>query len=245
MTKQTTQMPTKHIFENMCIDWNPILSCTTISAMIKAVESQAKTTEAKKRADFTHYKDYAEGDWAPKYFGAFIEWYAEQFLNHFGYAYNIHTVQMFEREGSTYEDLGTDGMGKTMRDEKIKGSAVYPRKDAGVYIQVKGALDSSRDHTANDGTRLPNFVMNAMSDAIRQGVAYSSRYIIFTTAKGVHYTLNKMWNNQVTVIGFNDINKLTKHNTQFVNVLRSKVGLPLLALVPKKKDQEALCNMAV
>lgn len=235
----------KHIFENVCLDFAPILAIPNIKNMLKEVEKQAKTEEAKKRTDFPHYKDYGQDEWSPVYFGLFVEWFAEQFLNHFGHVYNIFNVHMMNVEGDVSEDLGVDGMGLTMNDKDVRGSAVKAPRHGDVYIQVKGTLNFQKKHTPNDGSRLPNFTTNAMSSAIISGKAYQSRYILFTTADGIHYTLKKMWNGMVEVIGIDQIQKLVNNNIQFLNILRTKVGLPELDIPLLSMDPEAVYNIGL
>ena len=215
-----------HKFSEICVDFDAILQEPDIRKMIKIVLKQAKTEEAKKRTDLANYKDYNEKEGSPKYFGMFVEWYAQHFLNHFGHVFNIGNVQMAEHAGGTDEDYGIDGMGTTVYTRTIKGTNRKAEAGAKVYLQVKGTDNHNKEHYANDGSRLPNFTTHAMSSAIKAGTAYKSRYILFTTAKGVYYTLDKMWNGMVEVVAIKEINKLAKGNMVFLNTLRMSVGLP-------------------
>lgn len=235
---------TKHIFENMCIDFAPLLASPSISKMLKAAEKQAKTTEAKKRADFANYKDYEPGQWSPMYFGMFFEWFAAQYLSYFGHFYNLHCVVPLQQEGSAVEDLGTDIMSKSIADRSRNKTARCVRAGAPGFVQAKGVLDPTKELMTNDGSRISNFVMNALSTAVTQGHAYTARFILITTAKGIHYKLNKASNGVIEVIGFAEINKHTKNNIDFLNVLREKVGLPALPVAEPPLDVEAAYNMA-
>lgn len=236
----------KHIFENICINFEEILQEPNIRKMLKAVQNQAKTEEAKKRTDLTHYKDYGEDEWSPIYFGLFVEWFAEHFLNHFGHLFNVTNVKMNNAEGSAIEDLGVDGVGMTMNKKKhpVAGSIVSQPGNA-VYIQVKGTLNFNKEHKANDGSRLPNFATHAMSTAIKNGTAYQTRYILFTTAKGVHYVLEKMWNGLVEVIAIEQIIKLANNNQYFLNILRERVGLTPLEFQMPPIDPEAQYHISL
>lgn len=233
----------KHIFNNVCIDFDALLATTDIKKMFKVAAEQAKTEEAKKRTDFANYKDYGQDEWSPMYFGLFVEWFAEHFLNHFGHMWNICDVQLFNHEGDATEDLGVDGMAKTQQKRKAKGTRCEAPQFGDVYIQVKGTLNYFKEHKANDGSRLPNFTTNAMSSAIMLGRAYQSRYMLFTTASGVHYTLQKMWNDMVEVISIKEINKFANGNVVFLNLLRKSVGLDPIEFSQLPMDSEAAYNV--
>lgn len=239
-------MTTKHIFENVCIDFNEILKDTDFKRMIRVVAKQSKTTEAKLRTDLGNYKNYGEDENSPMYFGLFAEWYAQEFLNYFGSlpCFNIANVQMYNAVGSSNIDNGVDGDAITMSDKKSNNKSSVAIKQGGkVYIQVKGTLNFSKEHMANDGSRLPNFTTNAMSSAIKNGTAYSTRYILFTTGIGVHYRLKQMWNDMVEIISINEIEQLAKKNVLFLNVLRERVGLEPLPILTASLDAEAAFNI--
>lgn len=233
----------KHIFENICIDWEEILKDADFKRMLREVKRQALTEEAKKRTDLAHYKEYGQDEWSPMYFGMFVEWYAQMYLNFFGYLYNVANVDMLNSEGACAEDYGVDGIGVSMRKMKHKNvGAIVADQGSPVFVQVKGTLNFNKEYTPNDGARLPNFTTNAMSSAIKQGTAYQSRYILFMTGKGVHFSLNKMWNDLVEVIGINDINKLANNNQLFLNACRQRVDLDPLPIYPANIDAEAAFN---
>jgi hypothetical protein len=210
--------------------------------MLKVVEKQSTTAEAKMRVDFSHYKDYEEGSWSPVYFGMFVEWLAQYWLNHFGSLdeWNIHGVNMVSSVGSSDEDYGVDGTGCSIREKKYPKTGRIAVANAPVYIQVKGTLNKSREYKPNDGSRLPNFGMNAMATAIIAGQALRSRYILFTTGKGLHYSMEKMSCNLIEVINYKDISKAMDNNTVFLNVLRISVGLNELSTVSNTMDAEAI-----
>jgi len=232
-----------HKFTDVCIDFDAILQQPDIRKMIKVVLDQAKTQEAKRRTDIGNYKDYGDEDGSPLYFGMFVEWYAQEFLNNYGHVYNIGNVQMNDHAGGTDEDWGIDGIGHTRyKKNKTSYPHVAPASGTPVYIQVKGTGNHNKEHMANDGSRLPNFTTHAMSTAIKSKTAYQSRYILFTTAKGVYYTLDKMWNNMVEVIAIKQIMKMSNGDMLFLNHLRQSVGLDSLdySIEP---DAEAQYNL--
>lgn len=233
---------TTPVFQNYCLDWEDILSDSNIDNMQKRVVEQARTEEAKRRVDLANYKEaYEEDDFAPMYFGSFVEWYAQHFLNHFGYNWDLHSVNMLDCEGGTQSDLGVDGEAMTTKARPNKKSLIAPRANSKVYIQVKGCLNPTKVHKANDGTRLPNFMTNAMSQAITNGEAYQARYVLFTTGDSIHYTLDQMSNGLMEVINIKKIRKLTKGNVHFLNILREAAGLKALD-IPPQMDEEAIRN---
>lgn len=239
-------MTHKHVFENVCTDFSDILAQPDFKRMLRVAKQQSKSMEAKLRTDISNYKDYGTDEWSPIYFGMFVEWYAEQYLNFFGHLYNIADVKMFDAVGSTYQDLGVDGMGVTMCDKKATKQSTGSIKQGGpVYIQVKGTLNFNKEHQANDGSRLPNFTTNAMSSAIRNGTAYYSRYVLFTTCLGIHYKLKAMWNDIVEVIDIKKIHQLADHNQIFLNAMRVRVGLEPIELSSPNLDAEASFNLLI
>ena len=228
-----------HVFVNHCINFEEILQETTLSDMLAVVAKQAKTEEAKMRVDFANYKDYGTDQWCPAYFGMFVEWLAQYWLNHYGpMNHNIHGVDMNNSVGELDEDYGTDGEGFTLKRKRLKSTGREAEPNSKIYIQVKGTLNRTKEYRPNDGSRLPNFGMNAMSASIVEGVSYQARYVVFTTGKGLHYSMEKMCHKLIEVIAYNDI-KIMDNDTVFLNVLRSAAGLSLLPVAAHKMDAEA------
>lgn len=238
----------KHTFENRCIDFEPLLAKTSLAGILKVAKKQAHTKEAHERTDPTYktaddYTD-AEPGFCPAYYGEFTEWFAAHFLNHYGFRFNMHGVEMIDSVGSVEEDLGTDGRGLTIKDQRHASiSAITHTPGSTVHIQVKGSLNPTKEHKANDGSRLPNFIMNAVTNSIVAGHAYQDRYVLFTTGAGIHYVLEKMSNNILEVINYKKIKKLMDGDTVFLNVMRKSVGLDPLPYEPLKMDAEAQWNV--
>jgi hypothetical protein len=80
--------------------------------------------------------------------------------------------------------------------------------------------------------------MNAMSSAIIGGKAYQARYIVFTTGAGLHYSLDKMSNNLLEVIGYRKIRALVNDDMVFLNILRDSVGLVSFPATISRVDPE-------
>lgn len=232
------------IFKNHCINFEELLKPELIhekhplGSMLAIAHRQSKTEEAKIRVDLANYKQYESHESCPAYFGLYVEWLAYHFLNHHGSFFNIQNVNMSASEGSTEVDLGIDGIGYCIKEGLDKQSRRKYQKGSPVYIQVKGTTNRTKEYSANDGSRLSNFGMNAMATAITSGHAYQARYIIFTTGSGIKYTLNNMSKSLFEVINYEKINALIKSDVTFLNRLRESVGLGIIDQVVSSPDPE-------
>jgi hypothetical protein len=235
----------KHIFENYCVDFEPLLSEANFKKMVKAAGKQSTEQEAKVRADFLHYKEYGKKDSCPMYFGLWFEWFSAIFLNHYGQIWNLRDVTMLNEVGSAEEDGGTDGNGFSMIEKKFNQKTRITKAGSPCYLQVKATDNPLKEFKTNDGSRLANFMMNAMSTAIATGAAYHARFIVITSGKGLHYKLDNNSNKMMEVINFDQISKLVDGNVAFLNKLRESVGLVALPLPPAELDAEAAFNIAL
>jgi hypothetical protein len=229
----------QHVFTHRCIDFKPILEEANLKKMLKVVFEQSKTEAARKQVDFAHYKDYDTDEFCPIYFGMFTEWLAWHFLNHYGHIFNVQGVEMTASIGSSEKDYGIDGRGLCVKDQLLNSTGRKCVNGSPVYVQVKGTINSNKEYQANDGSRLPNFATNAMSDAIRSGYAYQARYLLFTTGKGIHFSLDEMTNKMFEIINFKIIKRLMDKDTAFLNRLRSSVNLSEFPLEIAAIDPEA------
>lgn len=227
-----------HVFVTRCIDFQEILSECDLGHMLKVAHKQSKTELAKIRVDFANYKDYDVDQFCPAYFGMFVEWLAWHWLNHYGHLFNIQSVTMVDSDGNTDQDYGVDGHGLSITRSVLKSTNRLITPNSPVYIQVKGTLNKAKIYCANDGSRLPNFGLHAMSGAITSGHDWDSRYVIFTTGKDIHYTLDKMARGLFEVINYSKIKSLMNGDTVFLNRLRQSVGLleiPVTVCPPNAK----------
>jgi len=229
----------QHIFTHRCIDFEPILEEANLKKMLKVVFAQSKTEAARQRVDFAHYKDYDADEFCPIYFGMFTEWLAWHFLNHYGHVFNIQNLDMTASVGSSEKDYGIDGRGLSSKTQLLKNTGRKSVVGSPVFVQVKGTMNSTKEYTANDGSRLPNFATNAMSEAIRGGHAYQARYILFTTGLGIHFSLDEMTNHMFEIINFKKIKFLMDKDMVFLNRLRTSVNLPEFPVNLASKDPEA------
>lgn len=211
--------------------------------MIKTVHAQSKTNEAKKRVDIIHYKDYGKDQECPMYFGMWLEWFGQYFLNYFGHEFNLNNVKMIDSVSSGEEDRGVDGHGETLKNaKKRRGHVICAKRGYPVEIQVKATLNPTKEYKTNDGSRLANFMMNAMSTAIINGFAYNTRYILFTSGRGLHYKLAENSNGLMEIINYNNIIKLFDDDWEFLNHIRRSVGLDEHDLPELEMDLEAKIN---
>jgi hypothetical protein len=229
------------IFQNVCIDFEPVLRSPRLKDMLKAVYEQAHTEEAKRRTDLANYKDYGADQWSPMYLGLFGEWLCEHFMRRYGILWQVQDVVSVSSVGSSEADLGIDAHGTSISDKVLrKNRLVKAECGSPVHIQVKTTMNNNKVFTANDGARLPNFMMHAMATAISTGMAYKTRYILFTTGKGVHHVFDDMSRGLMEVIAYKDIDRLTRGDYEFLNQMRDAVGLgPIKAPVAKMDDEAA------
>lgn len=237
----------KHVFKNHGINFGYLLDSSIVdkkgnwlSTFLNRLKEQSKDQTAKMRVHFADYKDYTDNETDPLYFGMGVEWFASVFLEHYGHEFNLEGLAMTDDVGSQAMDLGTDGLAKSVRKQTMRKTNRIAQKGSPVYIQVKGTTNKTKIHIANDGSRITNFLTNAMSHAMVSGYPFQARYILFTTASGIHYRLDQMSHGFLEVIDYDKINKMIRGDIVFLNKLREDVGLPLLPMNASTPDQEFL-----
>ena len=232
-----------HIFGQLSIGTTDLLREADLHKYVMAAKRIATTPEAIKAFEVGNYKNYQSLsgkkviDWSPHYFGAAIEFLAECFFEMFGAEYNLYDIKSVDDVDAKENDTGVDHYAKTINRKMSKDKLRESRPGSMVFIQTKGTTRRDKVYTTNDGSRLPNFYMNAQSQAIARGQAYQARYILFTTGKGLHYTLDKNSGNKTEIVNFNKIAKRINNNELFFNLMRKKCGLPEVDL--KVMDVEA------
>lgn len=198
-----------HRFPDRCLDGGALVVRKTLRTFVKALGEQAKTQaaadayseppRAKYRKDRSHGK---QGLLSPTYFGEGGEFLRHCYFEFFGRSHNLEGVwSLNASHGSIPEDLGWDG-----------GAVSIGRGDP-IYIQDKTTGKHASRHEMNDGSRVMNFVGSAAMHAIaseRDGngtVATNARFILWTTAKGVHRTLERRMHGMVEVVGCERISR--------------------------------------
>ena len=216
---------TDHIFKNICIDFESLLQHSSFEHMVAIAIKQSKTPLAKTQADPLKAESYEPNEICPTYLGDWFEWFTQHFLNHFGTHFNIYDVQMTNREGSTEEDVGIDGIGKTIKDVNKRSKApILAVANAPVYIQCKATQQKNHVFEVNE-SHLANFGFAALAAANVSGYAYKARMILITTGKGTHHHFKKMSRGLVEEIHFSKIKRLVDGDIVFLNKLRTSVGL--------------------
>lgn len=220
-----------HSFGKQAPHRDQLLAKNTLRDFVKTARKLSETKEAIKVYEVGNYKDSIDingnvisGSWSPHYFGAAVEFLCETYFEVFGAEYNLGNVRSTDSYEDAETDTGVDHYAESLTHKKLKGAQNYRRAEpmSPVYIQTKGTMDPRKEFTTNDGARLPNFYMNAQSQALEEGAAYTARYILFTTGKGLHYKLDANSGGLTEVIAFNDIKKRVDGNTTFWNALRKK-----------------------
>ncbi len=222
-----------HSWFQYCIDPDVYDKCRTLKDFIAVLRKQSNTDEALiPYRESVRFDDYDEdGDFigklkAPRYFGAGFEAFSEVFLNVFDNDYNLTEVHSQDGVDIDIEDTGYDITAVTAKDKLYRGT-INKKATTGspVYIQVKGTFNPTKEFMTNDGSRIMNFYANSQGHARMVGKAYQARYILITSAKGLHWKLEKNTQKDIEVINFTHITKRVKENPLFWNQFRAGLGL--------------------
>ena len=201
-----------HSFAKQAPHRGNLLTKNTLKDFVRVARKLSETKEAIKVYEVGQYKDMLDingnvvpGSWSPHYFGAAVEFLCETYFEVFGAEYNLGNVRSTDSYEDSESDTGVDHYAESLMHKKTKGT-----------------LDPRKEFTTNDGARLPNFYMNAQAQALEDGAAYTARYILFTTGKGLHYKLDANSGGMTEVVGFSEIKRHVDGNTVFWNAMRKK-----------------------
>lgn len=208
---------------------------------LSSAKASIKVFETGEYKDFQQLNPSGSKTWSPHYFGGAVEFLAECFFEVFGAKYNLAGIKSTDDYDDAMDDGGVDHVASTLTQRNY-GNTRVARTGNPVYIQTKGTLNPRKEFTTNDGARLPNFFMNAQSKAIASGTAYSARYILFTTGKGIHWKLNQNSGELCEVVNYGAIKKLVDGNVLFWNTMRTKCSVTEHAF-KTHIDAEAVCNI--
>lgn len=231
----------KHKFKDLCLDWDDLLAKPRLGDFLRRLHRQGQSDAAQRLVQ--PYKDYSAdvSDYSPVYFGMGVEVLAEAYLMFYGGVHHaVSEIEMTSQAGKLEIDLGVDGRARTICELPLGKTRRLARSNSPVYLQVKGTLNSAKIYTANDGSRITNFISNAATGAIRSGYATQARYLLFTTGDGIHHTLDAMTNGFIEVINYKKINQLTRKDHVFWNEFRVAVGLKPLDLAELVLDPDHL-----
>jgi len=241
-----------HSFAKQAPHRDDLLEKNDLKSFIKSARRLSETKQAIKVYEVGSYKDMLDnqgkvlaGSWSPHYFGSAVEFLCETYFEVFGAEYNLGDFRSGDSFEDAEEDGGVDHYASSLTHKKLRGSQNYRRAEpmAPVYIQTKGTVDPRKEFTTNDGARLPNFFMNAQAQALEEGAAYTARYILFTTGKGIHWRLDKNSGGLAEVVNYKEIQKHVDGNIVFWNAMRKKAKVPVQK-VARPVDPNATLNAA-
>jgi len=223
-----------HSFFRYCINPDSFLHVRTLKDFIAVLKKQSNDDNALiPYRESVRLSDYNEDDEfigvlkAPRYFGAGVEALSEIYFDVFGSEYNLANYKSLDDTDSDVEDTGYDAIANTMKKKVYKGKiSKISLPGNNVYIQVKGSLNPVKLFMTNDGSRVMNFYGNAQGHARMLGQGNRARFLLFTTAKDLHYKLKKNTYEEIDVIGYDKIKKKIDNNPFVWNAFFKKLGLP-------------------
>ena len=229
-----------HSFGKFCFDKDSLVTKETLKGFMDALLKQSNKDEALiPYHDQLPEEDDGKPIKAPRYFGAGGEFLSECFFEVYGSDYNLTGIVSYDDEEIARTDGGVDQEARS-RKEKIYTTRLNTKAipNSPIYIQVKTAVNPTKEFTTNDGSRIMNFFGHAQGLARAQGASYNERYILFTTGKALHWVLKRNTFDMIEVINFKDIKKRVDGDRVFWNRMREKFGLPGLDLPPAPMDPE-------
>jgi len=227
-----------HSWYKYCINTDAFKNVTTLRKFIEVLRKQSNTADAlvpyRESNLLSFYDD--DGEFvgkikAPRYFGAGIEALAETFFEVYGPEFNLQGYKSQDTVELDLEDTGYDAVAYTAKEKKY-GKVIRKISKSGnhIYIQVKGTLNPTKEFMTNDGSRIMNFYANAQGRSRMLGEAYSARFVLFTTGKGLHYKLEKNTYSEIEIVNYSAIERRINNNPFFWNALYVKLGLPEIAI---------------
>lgn len=229
-----------HSFCKFCIDKEGLVAKETLKGFMDALLKQSNKDEA-----LIPYHDQKSDEedgkiiLAPSYFGAGGEYLSECFFEVYGSDYNLVGIKSYDDEEVKRTDGGVDQEARSRKDKIYKDRLNTKAKpNSPVYIQVKTAVNPTKEFTTNDGSRIMNFFGHAQGLARAKGTSYSARYILFTTGDRLHWVLERNTLKMIEVVNYRAIKKHVDGDRVFWNHVRKKFGLPVLDLPAPIMDPE-------
>jgi hypothetical protein len=222
-----------HSWFKYCINPSAYQKVISLKDFMKVMRKQANDNSALvPYRESLRFEDYDEdGEFtghikAPRYFGAAVEALSETYFEVFGSEYNLAGYKSIDDIDEDLEDTGYDATAYTAKKKVYKGTITKIAEPGNrVYVQVKGALNKVKEFTTNDGSRIMNFYGNAQGHARMLGQGNRARFILFTTAAGLHYKLNNNTFKEIEVVHFTAISKKVDKNPVFWNAFFDKLGI--------------------
>ena len=222
-----------HSWFKYCIEPDEYQKVNTLKDFMKVMRKQSNKEAALiPYRESLRFEDYSEdGEFtghikAPRYFGAAVEALSETYFEVFGSEYNLAGYKSIDDVDEDLDDTGYDATAYTAKKKIYKGKIVKIAEPGNmVYVQIKGALNPVKEFTTNDGSRIMNFYGNSQGHARMLGQGNRARFVLFTTAKGLHYKLDNNTFNEIEVVHFNTISKKVDKNPVFWNAFFEKLGI--------------------
>ena len=222
-------LPNQHRFRKYCIDGSQLVAGKTLRYYVKELAKQAKTQQSVEiyggtnREKYLSDPEYRKNSYlSPIYFGEGGEFLRHCYFEFFGHKYNLEAVWSLNTDhGAIADDLGWDG-GAVSIVSSVDATGVETNKGAPVYFQDKTTERFGHLHSINDGSRLMNFFGSAALHAIASGQAEISRFIVWTSGKGLNKALYTRTHGRVEVVGNDRISEDTDGNTTFWNYVAGK-----------------------
>lgn len=219
----------QHRFRRYCIDGRQLVEGKTLRTFVKSLARQSKSKRSQEiygdrvREKYALENDYAKrGFRSPIYFGEGGEFLRHCYFEFFCHKYNLEEVWSLNSDhGPISEDLGWDG-GAVSATNRTHADSVVVRSGSPIYIQDKVTEHHERLHSLNDGSRLMNFFGSASLHAIATGRGDDSRFIVWTTGKGIDKALYKRTHGRVEIVGSEAISEDIDGNSVFWKYVSSK-----------------------
>ena len=201
----------RHRFSRHCVDPCALTLGRTVEAYIHELDTQSATRQAGDAYyECMRKKKNSEVSSSSFYFGDGGEFLRHCFLDFFGSHFSLREVWSVNADdGVLDEDIGWDGGATTSCDH------MWAQEGGPVYIQDKTTRDFDKFFKINDGSKIMNFVGSAAMDAISREKGQQARFILWTTGRGVHHSLERSTAGRVEVIGYERITKLANNCEDF------------------------------
>jgi len=236
-----------HSFYKFVNDPEALVRDQTLKGFNRELAKQANTDEAVQKYQVLNPvsldEEYTGKFRSPLYYGAGVELLAHVYFDFFGSVYNLVQVTSMDDWENPQRDTGSDQHAFSMQKKKYHKQKVISQPGSPVRIQVKGGLNPTKKHTTNDGSRIPNFIMNALAEACATQTAYQMRLILFTLGHGLHYVLDNNSYSKLEIVNHNEIKRKIDNNPFFWNKMRESFGLPLID-IKSAGDPEGLAVIA-
>lgn len=220
-----------HRFVTLAPHLDELLQETTLKGYVKTARRLAESKEALRTYEvgrpWDDQDDPPTGDWSTAYYGDAGEFLAECFFKVYGAEFGFINIKSTADIDSATRDFGVDHFAENI----VVGSSTFEGRGQAledrspVYIQTKMSTHHHELHSANDGSRITNFMTYAATLARREGKLWSYRTVLFTTKHGISTGLKEMTGGILEVVNASKIGKRIDNRPSFFNFMREQAGL--------------------